>query len=331
MLDLGWTEILMIGIVAVVIIGPKDLPKAMHSVAEWMRKLRGMARDFQGQVDDMVKGTELEEVKKAAQGLNRYNIKRQISNVVDPKGQMKKALAETRQAVNQRVDVDASSGGDTTGGGEAGSGEDTSSSGMTTPSLAGNAVAEASIGGGVGMASKLPSIEVAEPTPADDANAVAAMRGDPPAEPAAVPASRPKAGTRSGPAARKTAARKTAPAAGKNGARSTKSANAAKKKSAAIKVVAGAAETPKAKPANARATGSGPAKGRKSASAAKASVTEDASAGEIGAAAEAGGPRVNGDARPTRKRAPARRKPADTRRKTADNGTAPDTASVQDD
>ena len=103
MLDFGWTELLMIGVVAVVIIGPKDLPKAMSGLADWVRKLRGLARDFQGQVDDMVKGTELEDVKKAAQGLNRYNVKRQISNVVDPKGQMRKALDETRNAANARL------------------------------------------------------------------------------------------------------------------------------------------------------------------------------------------------------------------------------------
>ena len=107
MLDFGWTELLLIAIVAVVVIGPKDLPKAMAGLADWIRKLRGMASDFQGQVDDMVKGTELEDVKKAAQGLNRYNVKRQLTNAIDPKGQMKKALDETRQAVNARVDVPA--------------------------------------------------------------------------------------------------------------------------------------------------------------------------------------------------------------------------------
>lgn len=105
MLDFGWTELLLIAVVAVVVIGPKDLPKAMAGLADWIRKLRSMASDFQGQVDDMVKGTELEDVRKAAQGLNRYNVKRQLTNTIDPKGQMKKALEETRQAVNARVDA----------------------------------------------------------------------------------------------------------------------------------------------------------------------------------------------------------------------------------
>lgn len=102
MLDIGWTELMMIAVIAVVVIGPKDLPKAMADLAGWVKKLRGLATDFRGQVNDMVKGTELEEVAKAAKGLNRYNVSRQLTNTVDPQGQIKKALEETRQAANAR-------------------------------------------------------------------------------------------------------------------------------------------------------------------------------------------------------------------------------------
>lgn len=102
MLDIGWTELIMIAVIAVVVIGPKDLPKAMADLAGWVKKLRGLATDFRGQVNDMVKGTELEEVAKAAKGLNRYNVTRQLTNTVDPQGQIKKALEETRQAANAR-------------------------------------------------------------------------------------------------------------------------------------------------------------------------------------------------------------------------------------
>jgi sec-independent protein translocase protein TatB len=97
----------VIAIVAVVVIGPKDLPKAMADLAGWIRKLRGLATDFRGQVNDMVKGTELEEVAKAAKGLNRYNVTRQFGNTIDPQGQIRKALEETRAAANARVAIPA--------------------------------------------------------------------------------------------------------------------------------------------------------------------------------------------------------------------------------
>ena len=74
----------------------------MADLAGWVKKLRGLATDFRGQVNDMVKGTELEEVAKAAKGLNRYNVTRQLSNTIDPQGQIKKALEETRQAANAK-------------------------------------------------------------------------------------------------------------------------------------------------------------------------------------------------------------------------------------
>jgi sec-independent protein translocase protein TatB len=107
MFDIGWTEIMLIGVVAVVVIGPKDLPKAMADLAGWVKKLRGLATDFRGQVNDMVKGTELEEVTKAAKGLNRYNVQRQLTSTIDPQGQIKKALEETRQAANARPEAAA--------------------------------------------------------------------------------------------------------------------------------------------------------------------------------------------------------------------------------
>jgi sec-independent protein translocase protein TatB len=291
MLDLGWTEILMIGVIAVVVIGPKDLPKAMHAMAQWMRKLRGMARDFQGQVDDMVKGTELEEVKKAAQGLNRYSVKRQISNVVDPKGQMKKALEETRRAANER--------------------SDTSSAGMATPPDAGDAVAEASIGGGVGGARR-PSIEDAEPTPADDEAAVAAMRGDPPAEAAqAEQAPKRKPARRS--AAASGAAAKTSGTGKAAATRSSTRASAAKPRRKPA-TVAAEPEADGAAPMKAEGTKpTRPAKGANGATppAEEAALPADDVADGDPAAPESGaGSTPAGGKRRTRKPAPARRKAA---------------------
>ncbi len=58
------TELLLVVVVALVVIGPKDLPKAMRFVGKWMGKARGMARHFRAGLDTMMREAELEELEK---------------------------------------------------------------------------------------------------------------------------------------------------------------------------------------------------------------------------------------------------------------------------
>jgi sec-independent protein translocase protein TatB len=64
MFDIGWSEILLIGGVAVVVLKPKDLPDAMRSVGKTVTKLRRMAGEFQGQFNQALRDANLEDVKK---------------------------------------------------------------------------------------------------------------------------------------------------------------------------------------------------------------------------------------------------------------------------
>lgn len=64
MLDIGWTELLLIAVVAIVVIGPKDLPDALRSLGRMMTKVRKMAGEFQGQFNAALREANLEEVKK---------------------------------------------------------------------------------------------------------------------------------------------------------------------------------------------------------------------------------------------------------------------------
>lgn len=64
MFDIGWQEILIIAVVVVIVVGPKDLPKVLRAVGHWTAKARSMVREFQGHLDDMVRESELDEFKK---------------------------------------------------------------------------------------------------------------------------------------------------------------------------------------------------------------------------------------------------------------------------
>ena len=59
MLDIGWQELLVIGALALIVVGPKDLPGLLRSVGQWVGKIRGMARDFQRTMNDAARETEM--------------------------------------------------------------------------------------------------------------------------------------------------------------------------------------------------------------------------------------------------------------------------------
>ena len=64
MFDIGYSELLLIAVVALIVIGPKDLPNVMRTVGKWVGKARGMARHFRSGIDTMMREAELEEMEK---------------------------------------------------------------------------------------------------------------------------------------------------------------------------------------------------------------------------------------------------------------------------
>jgi sec-independent protein translocase protein TatB len=69
MFDLGWGELLVIGMVALIAIGPKELPTVLRSLGQWMGKIKRMAGDFQGQFQEALREAEMADLKKHADEL----------------------------------------------------------------------------------------------------------------------------------------------------------------------------------------------------------------------------------------------------------------------
>lgn len=82
MFDIAPTELLVVAIVALVVIGPKDLPKALRFVGNWVGKARRMAAHFRAGIDTMVREAELEDLKKDWEAQNR-RIMEQFPNADD--------------------------------------------------------------------------------------------------------------------------------------------------------------------------------------------------------------------------------------------------------
>jgi sec-independent protein translocase protein TatB len=64
MFDISWTEFVLIGVVALIVIGPKELPAVMRTMGQWTRKVRSMAADFQGQFQEAMREAEMADLKK---------------------------------------------------------------------------------------------------------------------------------------------------------------------------------------------------------------------------------------------------------------------------
>ena len=64
MFDIGWTELVIIGVVALIVIGPKELPGVLRMAGQWMGKVRRMAADFQGQFQEAMREAEMADLKK---------------------------------------------------------------------------------------------------------------------------------------------------------------------------------------------------------------------------------------------------------------------------
>lgn len=92
MFDIGWQELLLIGVVALVVIGPKDMPVAMRTAARMFAKLRGLSREFQHTVSEVMREAELDELRRKVQEAGHVNVKDGLANMVDPTGRMRDDL-----------------------------------------------------------------------------------------------------------------------------------------------------------------------------------------------------------------------------------------------
>lgn len=84
MFDFSWSELAVIGIVALVLIGPKDMPVAIRAISAAIKKMRRVAGEFQHHVDDMLREADLHEVRSTFRDIRSMNIRGTIENAIDP-------------------------------------------------------------------------------------------------------------------------------------------------------------------------------------------------------------------------------------------------------
>lgn len=94
MFDFAWSELALIAVVALVVIGPKDLPRVMRVVGQWVQRARSIAREFQGSLDQMVREAELDDIKRNLDQATNFNVEHEIQKTIDPGGELERSLNE---------------------------------------------------------------------------------------------------------------------------------------------------------------------------------------------------------------------------------------------
>ena len=92
LLDFGWSELMLIGVVALIVIGPKDLPKALRVAGFWVRKARTLSREFQSSVEQMVREAELDEMRQELKKATEIGLEKEFRQAVDPTGSLAESL-----------------------------------------------------------------------------------------------------------------------------------------------------------------------------------------------------------------------------------------------
>jgi sec-independent protein translocase protein TatB len=183
MFDIGWSEMAVILLVALIVIGPKDLPKLARTMGRWAAKGRAMTREFQTALEDMAREAELDKVKQEIEKAGRTNVGKTIEKTIDPTGELSRAFDPTPTAAKP-------AGGAKPGGGERPNGAPAAAAGEASPAEASPATAPA--------AAALPP----EPSPAKTAPAKAAPANVSPVAASPAKAAPPKASPAKAPRAK---------------------------------------------------------------------------------------------------------------------------------
>ena len=101
MFDIGWTEILIIAVVAIIIVGPKDLPRMLRSLGRYAGQLKRTAGEFRSQFDEAIRESELDELRSSLKDASDMN---PVNQIKDTMTDSMKPLEETASDIKSGIE-----------------------------------------------------------------------------------------------------------------------------------------------------------------------------------------------------------------------------------
>jgi len=117
MLDIGWNELLIVALITILVVGPKELPHVLRTVTQFVRKMRAMASEFQSGLDDLAREAELQELKQSIEKTASTDLAGELEGEIDPTGEINREVRELENQVKEdprrRHNAGAKGGSDT--------------------------------------------------------------------------------------------------------------------------------------------------------------------------------------------------------------------------
>ncbi len=105
MFDIGWTEILILATVSLFVIGPKEIPKFLGYIGKMIAKVRGISKELQDSVDDAIKNSELEEIRKEI-SLTDPELSKNFNEIINPSTNKSDFKKEPKENLSEETKVD---------------------------------------------------------------------------------------------------------------------------------------------------------------------------------------------------------------------------------
>lgn len=100
MFDIGWQELFIVGLIAIIVIGPKELPRVLRTVTLAVRKVRGMARDFQDGIDELAREADLDDLRKDLEKSATGDLDEEMGSILDPARELEDSVKEIGSALD---------------------------------------------------------------------------------------------------------------------------------------------------------------------------------------------------------------------------------------
>ncbi len=113
MLDIGGSELLVIALVLILVVGPKDLPRVLRTVGRFMAKMRGMTREFQRSIDEMAREADVADMRKELNSISDTvsdsDVTKKVEDTLDSTGILRDAMKEDYGLTDEGADKAAAS------------------------------------------------------------------------------------------------------------------------------------------------------------------------------------------------------------------------------
>jgi sec-independent protein translocase protein TatB len=99
--DIGWQELFVVVAIAIIVVGPRDLPRVLKTVTSYMNKMRSMVRDFQGGINEVTREIDLEDMRKEAELMADNNFGQEIKKTLEPISDLEDEFSFANKDISQ--------------------------------------------------------------------------------------------------------------------------------------------------------------------------------------------------------------------------------------